>query len=92
MIIDIVQKVTLLVMSTSDLGTTADPYQRALRSPKKQDDAKRDNDDKARSPSIDQVIKIYYIDISILFLFFFFLRKYKFVILMQHLPYPTLPQ
>ncbi|XP_044019850.1 syntaxin-binding protein 5 isoform X6 [Aphidius gifuensis] len=54
-IIDIVQKVTLLVMSTSDLGTSADPYQRALRSPKKQDDAKRDNDDKARSPSIDQV-------------------------------------
>ncbi|XP_044019849.1 syntaxin-binding protein 5 isoform X5 [Aphidius gifuensis] len=53
-IIDIVQKVTLLVMSTSDLGTSADPYQRALRSPKKQDDAKRDNDDKARSPSIDQ--------------------------------------
>ncbi|KAF7998045.1 hypothetical protein HCN44_009443 [Aphidius gifuensis] len=58
-IIDIVQKVTLLVMSTSDLGTSADPYQRALRSPKKQDDAKRDNDDKARSPSIDQTSQIH---------------------------------
>ena len=54
-IVDIVQKVTLLVMSTSDFGSTTDPYQRALRSPKKQDEAKRENDDKARSPSIDQV-------------------------------------
>ncbi|XP_043275950.1 syntaxin-binding protein 5 isoform X11 [Venturia canescens] len=54
-IVDIVQKVTLLVMSSGDLGGSADPYQRALRSPKKQEDSKRENDDKARSPSIDQV-------------------------------------
>ncbi|XP_043275944.1 syntaxin-binding protein 5 isoform X5 [Venturia canescens] len=53
-IVDIVQKVTLLVMSSGDLGGSADPYQRALRSPKKQEDSKRENDDKARSPSIDQ--------------------------------------
>ncbi|XP_043275940.1 syntaxin-binding protein 5 isoform X2 [Venturia canescens] len=54
-IVDIVQKVTLLVMSSGDLGGSADPYQRALRSPKKQEDSKRENDDKARSPSIDQI-------------------------------------
>ncbi|XP_043275947.1 syntaxin-binding protein 5 isoform X8 [Venturia canescens] len=54
-IVDIVQKVTLLVMSSGDLGGSADPYQRALRSPKKQEDSKRENDDKARSPSIDQM-------------------------------------
>ncbi|XP_058805121.1 syntaxin-binding protein 5 isoform X6 [Phymastichus coffea] len=52
-VVDIVQKVTLLVMCTSELGGSADP-QRALRSPKRQDDAKRDADDKARSPSVDQ--------------------------------------
>ncbi|XP_043275952.1 syntaxin-binding protein 5 isoform X13 [Venturia canescens] len=56
-IVDIVQKVTLLVMSSGDLGGSADPYQRALRSPKKQEDSKRENDDKARSPSIDQINK-----------------------------------
>ncbi|XP_015117938.1 syntaxin-binding protein 5 isoform X2 [Diachasma alloeum] len=54
-VIDTVQKVTLLVMNTSDLGSSGDPYQRALRSPKRQDDGKREGDDKARSPSIDQV-------------------------------------
>ncbi|XP_031780459.1 syntaxin-binding protein 5 isoform X9 [Nasonia vitripennis] len=55
-VVDIVQKVSLLVMCTSDLGGSGDP-QRALRSPKRQEDAaaKRDADDKARSPSIDQV-------------------------------------
>ncbi|XP_058805120.1 syntaxin-binding protein 5 isoform X5 [Phymastichus coffea] len=53
-VVDIVQKVTLLVMCTSELGGSADP-QRALRSPKRQDDAKRDADDKARSPSVDQM-------------------------------------
>ncbi|XP_044594793.1 syntaxin-binding protein 5 isoform X9 [Cotesia glomerata] len=54
-IVDIVQKVKLLVLSTADIGNTSDPCQRALRSPKRQDDSKKENDDKARSPSIDQV-------------------------------------
>ncbi|XP_034940277.1 syntaxin-binding protein 5 isoform X8 [Chelonus insularis] len=54
-LVDIVQKVKLLVLSTSEIGSTGDPYQRTLRSPKRQDDAKKENDDKARSPSIDQV-------------------------------------
>ncbi|XP_034940267.1 syntaxin-binding protein 5 isoform X7 [Chelonus insularis] len=53
-LVDIVQKVKLLVLSTSEIGSTGDPYQRTLRSPKRQDDAKKENDDKARSPSIDQ--------------------------------------
>ncbi|XP_063973490.1 syntaxin-binding protein 5 isoform X5 [Diachasmimorpha longicaudata] len=53
-VIDTVQKVILLVMNTWDLGNSGDPYQRALRSPKRQDDGKREGDDKARSPSIDQ--------------------------------------
>lgn len=54
-IVDIVQKVKLVVMTTTDIGSAGDPYQRALRSPKRQDDGKKENDDKARSPSIDQV-------------------------------------
>ncbi|XP_024936080.1 syntaxin-binding protein 5 isoform X11 [Cephus cinctus] len=53
-IVDIVQKVSLLVMSTADLCSNTDTYQRALRSPKRQDESKKENDDKARSPSIDQ--------------------------------------
>ncbi|XP_053598537.1 syntaxin-binding protein 5 isoform X6 [Microplitis demolitor] len=57
-IVDIIQKVKLLVLSTTDIGNTGDPYQRALRSPKRQDDAKKENEDKARSPSIDQIIQI----------------------------------
>ncbi|XP_034940259.1 syntaxin-binding protein 5 isoform X6 [Chelonus insularis] len=57
-LVDIVQKVKLLVLSTSEIGSTGDPYQRTLRSPKRQDDAKKENDDKARSPSIDQIIQI----------------------------------
>ncbi|XP_044594792.1 syntaxin-binding protein 5 isoform X8 [Cotesia glomerata] len=56
-IVDIVQKVKLLVLSTADIGNTSDPCQRALRSPKRQDDSKKENDDKARSPSIDQTEK-----------------------------------
>ncbi|XP_063973486.1 syntaxin-binding protein 5 isoform X1 [Diachasmimorpha longicaudata] len=56
-VIDTVQKVILLVMNTWDLGNSGDPYQRALRSPKRQDDGKREGDDKARSPSIDQPIQ-----------------------------------
>lgn len=53
-IVDIVQKISLIVLNTSDLGS-GDPYQRVLRSPKRQDELKRDNEDKARSPSTDQV-------------------------------------
>ncbi|XP_011698609.1 PREDICTED: syntaxin-binding protein 5 isoform X3 [Wasmannia auropunctata] len=53
-IVDIVQKISLIVLSTSDFGG-GDPYQRVLRSPKRQDELKRENEDKARSPSTDQV-------------------------------------
>ncbi|XP_076666454.1 syntaxin-binding protein tomosyn isoform X4 [Andrena cerasifolii] len=53
-IIDIVQKLSLLVLNTADIGGGTDPYQRVLRSPKRQDDLKRENEDKARSPSTDQ--------------------------------------
>lgn len=69
-IIDIVQKISLIVLNTSDLGGGSDPYQRVLRSPKRQDDLRRENEDKARSPSTDQVkctsfsIEIIYILIS----------------------------
>ncbi|XP_023287621.1 syntaxin-binding protein 5 isoform X2 [Orussus abietinus] len=54
-IVDIVQKVSLLVLSTADLGNSGDPHQRALRSPKRQDETRKENDDKARSPSVDQI-------------------------------------
>ncbi|XP_011259557.1 syntaxin-binding protein 5 isoform X6 [Camponotus floridanus] len=54
-IIDIVQKISLIVLNTSDLGGGSDPYQRVLRSPKRQDDLRRENEDKARSPSTDQM-------------------------------------
>ncbi|XP_029174325.1 syntaxin-binding protein 5 isoform X9 [Nylanderia fulva] len=54
-IVDIVQKISLIVLNTSDLGGGSDPYQRVLRSPKRQDDLRRENEDKARSPSTDQV-------------------------------------
>ncbi|XP_023287629.1 syntaxin-binding protein 5 isoform X10 [Orussus abietinus] len=54
-IVDIVQKVSLLVLSTADLGNSGDPHQRALRSPKRQDETRKENDDKARSPSVDQM-------------------------------------
>lgn len=53
-IVDIVQKISLIVLNTSDLGS-GDPYQRVLRSPKRQDELRRENEDKARSPSTDQV-------------------------------------
>ncbi|XP_053979082.1 syntaxin-binding protein 5 isoform X4 [Hylaeus volcanicus] len=54
-IIDIVQKISLVVINTADIGGSTDPCQRALRSPKRQDDSKRENEDKARSPSTDQM-------------------------------------
>lgn len=54
-IVDIVQKATLMFLSTADLGSSTDPYQRTLRSPKRQEDVRREAEDKARSPSIDQV-------------------------------------
>ncbi|XP_047348861.1 syntaxin-binding protein 5 isoform X14 [Vespa velutina] len=58
-IIDIVQKISLIVLHTADLGGSGDPYQRVLRSPKRQDDSKRENEDKARSPSADQMNEMY---------------------------------
>ncbi|OAD55129.1 Syntaxin-binding protein 5 [Eufriesea mexicana] len=54
-IIDIVQKISLIVLSTGDIGGNSDPCQRVLRSPKRQDELKRENEDKARSPSTDQL-------------------------------------
>ncbi|XP_076242618.1 syntaxin-binding protein tomosyn isoform X8 [Calliopsis andreniformis] len=54
-IIDIVQKISLVVLNTADIGGSTDPCQRVLRSPKRQDDLKRENEDKARSPSTDQL-------------------------------------
>lgn len=57
-IIDIVQKISLVVLNTADIGGNTDPCQRVLRSPKRQDDLKRENEDKARSPSTDQVTYI----------------------------------
>ncbi|XP_072755158.1 syntaxin-binding protein 5 isoform X7 [Anoplolepis gracilipes] len=54
-IVDIVQKISLIVLNTSDIGGGSDPYQRVLRSPKRQDDLRRENEDKARSPSTDQL-------------------------------------
>ncbi|XP_066589007.1 syntaxin-binding protein 5 isoform X7 [Prorops nasuta] len=54
-IVDIVRKATLLVLHTADLGGNTDPYQRVLRSPKRQDELKKESEDKARSPSTDQV-------------------------------------
>ncbi|XP_066589004.1 syntaxin-binding protein 5 isoform X4 [Prorops nasuta] len=54
-IVDIVRKATLLVLHTADLGGNTDPYQRVLRSPKRQDELKKESEDKARSPSTDQM-------------------------------------
>lgn len=61
-IIDIVQKISLIVLNTSDIGGNVDPCQRVLRSPKRQDELKRENEDKARSPSTDQVKCISFLD------------------------------
>ncbi|XP_034187166.1 syntaxin-binding protein tomosyn isoform X4 [Osmia lignaria lignaria] len=54
-IIDIVQKISLIVLNTADIGGNTDPCQRVLRSPKRQDELKREYEDKARSPSTDQM-------------------------------------
>ncbi|KOC65415.1 Syntaxin-binding protein 5 [Habropoda laboriosa] len=54
-IIDIVQKISLIVINTTDIGSNMDPCQRVLRSPKRQDDLKRENEDKMKSPSTDQL-------------------------------------
>ena len=51
-VVDIVQKVTLLVVSTAELGISVESN-RILRSPKKQDD--RRDEDRIRSPSADQI-------------------------------------
>ncbi|KAK7794267.1 hypothetical protein R5R35_013601 [Gryllus longicercus] len=55
-LVDIVQKVCLMNVGTPDLYGNADPYQRVPRSPKKnQGDNNRDNEDRCRSPSTDQI-------------------------------------
>ncbi|XP_076393170.1 syntaxin-binding protein tomosyn isoform X12 [Megachile rotundata] len=54
-IVDIVQKISLMVLNTADIGGNMDPCQRVLRSPKRQDELKREYEDKARSPSTDQL-------------------------------------
>ncbi|XP_012134721.1 syntaxin-binding protein tomosyn isoform X14 [Megachile rotundata] len=56
-IVDIVQKISLMVLNTADIGGNMDPCQRVLRSPKRQDELKREYEDKARSPSTDQVVE-----------------------------------
>jgi syntaxin-binding protein 5 len=53
-IVDIVQKVCILNMSSPDLYGSADPYQRVPRSPKR-DNNSRELDERCRSPSTDQV-------------------------------------
>lgn len=66
-IIDIVQKISLIVLNTGDIGGNVDPCQRVLRSPKRQDELKRENEDKARSPSTDQVKCTSFLDEILLF-------------------------
>ncbi|KAK1128085.1 hypothetical protein K0M31_003569 [Melipona bicolor] len=63
-IIDIVQKISLVVLNTGDIGGNTDPCQRVLRSPKRQDELKRENEDKARSPSTDQYTLIHCVKIQ----------------------------
>ncbi|XP_046747127.1 syntaxin-binding protein 5 isoform X2 [Diprion similis] len=53
-IVDIIQKALLLIVTTQDLYASMDSSQRSLRSPKRYDE-RRDNEDKARSPSVDQI-------------------------------------
>ncbi|XP_015510009.1 syntaxin-binding protein 5 isoform X5 [Neodiprion lecontei] len=53
-IVDIIQRALLLIVTTQDLYASMDPSQRSLRSPKRYDE-RRDNEDKARSPSVDQI-------------------------------------
>ncbi|PNF18349.1 Syntaxin-binding protein 5 [Cryptotermes secundus] len=53
-IVDIVQKVCILNMSSPDLYGSADPYQRVPRSPKR-DNNSRELDERCRSPSTDQI-------------------------------------
>ncbi|XP_023722392.2 syntaxin-binding protein 5 isoform X2 [Cryptotermes secundus] len=54
-IVDIVQKVCILNMSSPDLYGSADPYQRVPRSPKR-DNNSRELDERCRSPSTDQFV------------------------------------
>lgn len=56
-IVDIVQKCCLRSMGTPELYGSADPYQRVPRSPKRNqsDNNSREQDDRCRSPSTDQV-------------------------------------
>ena len=54
-VVDIIQKSVLLSMASSDLYSSADPYTRLPRSPKRQDGAFNDTSEQCRSPSTDQV-------------------------------------
>lgn len=57
MIVDFIQKCVLLNISTADMYGSADPYQRAPRSPKRTTALSETSDgERCRSPSIDQVI------------------------------------
>ncbi|KAE9543207.1 hypothetical protein AGLY_003118, partial [Aphis glycines] len=56
-IVDFIQKCVLLNISTADMYGSADPYQRAPRSPKRTTALSETSDgERCRSPSIDQVI------------------------------------
>ncbi|XP_050523829.1 syntaxin-binding protein 5 isoform X3 [Daktulosphaira vitifoliae] len=55
-IVDFIQKCVLLNISTADLYGSADPYQRAPRSPKRTTALSETSDgERCRSPSIDQI-------------------------------------
>ena len=55
-VVDFVQKSVLLSMATADLYSSADPYTRLPRSPKRPNDShKTDVEESCRSPSSDQV-------------------------------------
>ncbi|XP_075228218.1 syntaxin-binding protein tomosyn [Lycorma delicatula] len=55
-IVDIVQKCSLLNIGTPDLYGSADPYQRVPRSPKRNPLCEGGDNERCRSPSIDQVL------------------------------------
>lgn len=74
-IVDFVQKCVLLNISTADMYGSADPYQRAPRSPKRTTALSETSDgERCRSPSIDQV--------TILLLRFDFLVHTMFIIIL----------
>lgn len=56
-VVDIVQKISLLNIASPDLYGAQDPYARTPRSPKRTESG-TSRDEQARSPSIDQVCTI----------------------------------